>query len=239
MCNLVFLASFEGWPKSNNKSSFHKRFIKLYRQGNVFRGVYNSVPGDGEEECTLNHEPSKTRWLLAPDKITLPLKGWPTPSTQTVWAYHFPSDRVTLLLPREDQKLSLEVPARKNEPPTPLSQRSSDLAWSASLKYGQGVLVCISSWCNERLSCLKHIVDHFWWRSFEFFTMGLSVILSDRSLQREEQKKSSKIASSGVWNQDLWIMRPIPYQLSKVNIQLPAWIFMAFIKSCSIDSRNE
>ena len=31
----------------------------------------------------------------------------------------------------------------------------------------------------------------------------------------------------------------MPYQLSYVNIQLPAWIFIAFIKSCSIDSRNE
>ena len=31
----------------------------------------------------------------------------------------------------------------------------------------------------------------------------------------------------------------MPYQLSQVNIQLPACIFMAFIKSCSIDSRNE
>ena len=52
-------------------------------------------------------------------------------------------------------------------------------------------------------------------------------------------KNSSKIAPSGVWNQDLQIIRPMPYQLSYVNIQLLAWIFMAFIKSCSIDSRNE
>ena len=32
---------------------------------------------------------------------------------------------------------------------------------------------------------------------------------------------------------------PMLYQLSKVNIQLPAWIFMAFIKSCSINSKND
>ena len=70
--------------------------------------------------------------------------------------------------------------------------------------------------------------------------IGTSVRLSDRSLHRDEQKKNcQRIAPSGVGNQDLQIFRQIPYQLSQVNIQLPACIFMAFIKSCSIDSRNE
>ena len=48
--------------------------------------------------------------------------------------------------------------------------------------------------------------------SCEFFTIGR---LSDRSLQREKQKKnSSKIAPSGVGNQDLRVFLPMPYQLS-------------------------
>ena len=34
--------------------------------------------------------------------------------------------------------------------------------------------------------------------TIEFFTIGVSVRLSDTSLHREEQKKSSKIAPSGV-----------------------------------------
>ena len=51
--------------------------------------------------------------------------------------------------------------------------------------------------------------------TFQFFMIGISVRLSDRSLHQEEQKKnSSKIAPSGVWNQDLRIFRPMPYQLS-------------------------
>ena len=33
--------------------------------------------------------------------------------------------------------------------------------------------------------------------TFEFFTIGVSVRLSDRSLHREEQKKSSKIVPGG------------------------------------------
>ena len=40
-------------------------------------------------------------------------------------------------------------------------------------------------------------------RAIEFFTIAVSVRLSDRSLHREEQKKSSKVAPSGVasWKQ--------------------------------------
>ena len=49
---------------------------------------------------------------------------------------------------------------------------------------------------------------------FEYFTIGVSVRLSDRSVRREKQKNSSKIAPCGVWNQDLRIFRPMPYQLS-------------------------
>ena len=80
-----------------------------------------------------------------------------------------------------------------------------------------------------------------WWKCvlFEFFTICISVRLSDRSLHREEQKNNlSKIAPSGVWNQDLQIISLMLYQLSLGNIQLPAWIFLAFIKLCSTDSRN-
>ena len=31
---------------------------------------------------------------------------------------------------------------------------------------------------------------------------------------------------------------PMLYKLSSVNIHLPAWVFMAFLKSCSIDSKK-
>ena len=51
--------------------------------------------------------------------------------------------------------------------------------------------------------------------TFEFFTIGVSVRLSDRSLHREEQKKiRQKMAPCGVWNQDLQIFKPMLYQLS-------------------------
>ena len=62
--------------------------------------------------------------------------------------------------------------------------------------------------------------------TIEFFTTGISVRLSDRSLHREQQKKIVKNCSQ-------WGLKPV------VNIQLSAWIFMAFIKSCSIGSGNE
>ena len=59
------------------------------------------------------------------------------------------------------------------------------------------------------------------------------------STQGRAKKNSSKIVPSGVETQDLQIISLMLHQLTWVNIQLPAWIFMAFIKSCSIDSRNE
>ena len=50
---------------------------------------------------------------------------------------------------------------------------------------------------------------------FVFFTIGVSVRLSDRSLHREEQKK---IAPSGDWNQDLCIFRPMPYWVRQESV---------------------
>ena len=51
--------------------------------------------------------------------------------------------------------------------------------------------------------------------TIEFFTIDVSVRLSDRSLQKEEQKKnSSKITPSGDWNKYCQILRPMLYQLS-------------------------
>ena len=62
------------------------------------------------------------------------------------------------------------------------------------------------------LGYVEHSSDKRTPQLIQFFTIGISVRLSDRSLHREEQKKnSSKIAPNGVWNQDLWIFRPTPY----------------------------
>ena len=63
--------------------------------------------------------------------------------------------------------------------------------------------------------------------SIELFTIGVSVRLSDRSITqgRAKKKYSSKIAASGVWNQDLQIFRPMAYQLGEVEaFSFPAWI---------------
>ena len=47
-----------------------------------------------------------------------------------------------------------------------------------------------------------------------FFTIHVSIRISDRSPRREEQKKSSKIAPSGVGTHNLLIITLILYQLS-------------------------
>ena len=67
----------------------------------------------------------------------------------------------------------------------------------------------------------------------------LSDCLIDLYTGKSKKKNSSKIILSRVGTQDLQVISLMLYQLSWVNIQLPAWIFMAFIKLCSIDSRNE
>ena len=50
----------------------------------------------------------------------------------------------------------------------------------------------------------------------EFFTIGVSVRLSDRSLHREEQKNSSKIVPSGDWNQAG--RRSVGQEISEVSL---------------------
>ena len=66
----------------------------------------------------------------------------------------------------------------------------------------------------------------------------LSDYLTDSKLHRK--KISSKIAPSGIWTHNLWIITLMLCQLSWVTIwRLSVWIIKAFIMSCSIDSRNE
>ena len=67
----------------------------------------------------------------------------------------------------------------------------------------------------------------------------LSDYLTDLYTGKSKTKIHKKIVPSGVGTQDLQIISLMLYQLNQVNIQLPAWIFMAFMKPCTIDSRNE
>ena len=76
-------------------------------------------------------------------------------------------------------------------------------------------------------------------RAVEFFYNSLFSAISwqnPASIDGEEQNK--KLPPVVIWIHNLRIMTLMLWQLSKVYIQLPAWIIMAFIKSCSIDSRN-
>ena len=80
-----------------------------------------------------------------------------------------------------------------------------------------GLSHCLGPYEDERFHTAFYkpfVPGLFWFRPIEFFTIGVSIRLSDRSLHREEQKKIVKNCPQWVWNQDLRIIRPIPYQLS-------------------------
>ena len=66
----------------------------------------------------------------------------------------------------------------------------------------------------------------------------LSVYLTDLKLHKTKYILS-KIAPSGVWTRNLWIISVMLYQLSKITIWLSVWIIKVFIKSYSIDFGNE
>ena len=72
--------------------------------------------------------------------------------------------------------------------------------------------------------------------SIEFFTIGISVRLSDKYLHREEQKESSKIVPRTETRTD-HEANALPTELSQHSVA--SLSLHAFIKSCSIDSRNE
>ena len=56
----------------------------------------------------------------------------------------------------------------------------------------------MEKYCHQELGVVPyHEIDVVPYL-IEFFTIGVTVRLSDRSLHREEQKKSSKIAPCGV-----------------------------------------
>ena len=75
--------------------------------------------------------------------------------------------------------------------------------------------------------------------TLDFFTIGVSVRLSDRSLHKEEQKKIVKNCPQRGLKPgppDLQV-NALPIELSQHSVA--SLNLHAFIKSCSIDSRNE
>ena len=95
------------------------------------------------------------------------------------------------------------------------------------------ILFCVTLDLSDNLTEIRQIslLGKTQMSFLVFHDMRFCQIIWQIFTQGGAKKNSSKIAPSRDWTHDLRIIMSMLYQLNYVNIQLPAWIFTAFIKS--------